>query len=134
LDEQQRQRKRNQLNELSNEFNSLAIRTHESYILEYSKQDDRDFVHDISKAIIKLKSFPHKELVFLLYSKHPSILAYNFDLEDFNNKLQPIIQELINDTYDPNFSMKTALSAENLDIDPIEYQNFLEDLSWREYT
>ncbi len=139
LDEQKRQRKRNKLEELSNEYNSMAIRSHElgllnSVGLKYSEQEKKDFAHDTAKAIVKIVSFPYKELLILFYSRHHSLIDGDIDLEDVNQKLQPIIQELIDDTYDPNFSMKTALSAENLDIDPIEYQNFLEDLSWREYT
>ena len=134
LDEQQRQRKRDQLDELSNVYKSLAIRASEidllnSVGLEYSEQIRRDFAHDTAKANVSILSFPHKELLILFYSRHHFQIDTNVvDLEDFNQKLQPIIQELIDDTYDPNFRMKTVLSAESLGIDPDEYQKAVENL------
>ncbi|MGB3701853.1 MAG: hypothetical protein WA997_11340, partial [Anaerolineales bacterium] len=72
LDEQQRQHKRNKLEELSNEFKSLAINASEinmlnSVDLEYSEQENRDFGHDTAKATVSLMSFPHKELLILFY-------------------------------------------------------------------
>ena len=39
LDEQQRQHKRDKLNELSNEFNSLAIRSHELSLVRAASQE-----------------------------------------------------------------------------------------------
>ena len=108
LDEQQRQHKRNKLEELSNEFKSLAINASEinmlnSVDLEYSEQENRDFGHDTAKATVSLMSFPHKELLILFYCRHHSLIDTNVvDLEDFNQKLQPIIQKLIDDTYDEN--------------------------------
>jgi hypothetical protein len=45
-----------------------------------------------------------------------------------NQKIQPIIQELIDDTYDPNISMRTASSAENYGVDPDEYQKYIDNL------
>jgi hypothetical protein len=127
------QRKRNQLDELSNEFNSLAIRYQELDLLEgtglkYSEQEFKGFAHDSSKAIVKLKSFPHKELLILFYCRHHSLIDNDVDPGDLNQKLQPIIQKLLDDTYDPNFSMKTILSAESLGIDPDEYQKAVENL------
>ena len=134
LDEQQRQRKRDQLDELSNEFKSLAIRSHELKILKatglkYSEQENKEYSHDTAKANINLVSFPHKELTILLYSRHPHLFDNNTDQEVLNEAIQPIIQELIDDTYDPNFSIKTASSAENYGVDPDEYQKFLDNLS-----
>ena len=139
MDEQQRQRKRNQLDELSNEFISIAIRSKELGLLEgtslkYSEQEYKDFAHDSSKAIVKFASFPHDELKFLFYLRHIYNNGGDLDPEELNQKLQPIIQELIDDTYDPNYRMKTDLSAETLGIDPDEFQKFIEDLSKRKFT
>ena len=139
LDEQQRQRKRNQLEELSNEFNSLAIRSHELKILKatglkYSEQENKDYINDTAKANVSLGSFPHKELLILLFSRHPNHYDGDLDQEDFNQELQPIIQELIDDTYDPDFSTTTSSSLENYGVDPDEYQKFLDNLSKSKFT
>lgn len=44
-------------------------------------------------------------------------------------QIQRFIRDEIDKTFDPIFSMKTALLAESLGIDPDEYQKYLDNLS-----